>query len=61
MKGYQPRPNIVKHEKGDMVADSYFILVRWSSYFYKLFNIHGFNEVRKRNTQSSVRAKCLSD
>ena len=28
MKGYQPRTNIVKDEKGDLVADSYFILAR---------------------------------
>jgi hypothetical protein len=27
-KGYQPRPNIVKEEKGDLVADSHSILAR---------------------------------
>jgi len=27
-KGYQPGTNIVKDEKGDLVADSYFILAR---------------------------------
>jgi hypothetical protein len=28
-KGYQPRTNIVKDEKGDLVADSHSILARW--------------------------------
>jgi len=27
--GYQPRPNIVKDKKGDLVADSHSILARW--------------------------------
>jgi hypothetical protein len=32
-KGYQPRTNIVKDEKGDLVADSYSILARWRNHF----------------------------
>jgi len=32
-KGYQPRCNIVKDEKGDLVADSNSIVVRWRKYF----------------------------
>jgi hypothetical protein len=28
-KGYQPRTNIVKDEKGDLVTDSHSILARW--------------------------------
>ena len=28
-KGYQPRCNIVKDEKGDMVTDSHSIVGRW--------------------------------
>jgi hypothetical protein len=28
-KGYQPRTNVVKDEKGDLVADSHGILGRW--------------------------------
>ena len=39
-KGYQPRCNIVKDEKGDLVADSYSIVARWRSYFSQLFNVH---------------------
>ena len=32
-KGYQPRTNIAKDEKGDLVADSHSILVRWRNNF----------------------------
>ena len=28
-KGYQPRYNIVKDEKGELVADSHSIVARW--------------------------------
>jgi len=31
-KGYQPRCNIVKYEKGDLVADSHIIVARWRNY-----------------------------
>jgi hypothetical protein len=32
-KGYQPRCNIVKDEKGNLFADSYSIVARWRNYF----------------------------
>ena len=32
-KGYQPRTRIVEEEKGDLVADSYSIMARWSKNF----------------------------
>ena len=44
-KGYQPRCNIVKDEKGDLVADSHSIVARWSNYFSQLFNVHGVKDV----------------
>jgi len=44
-KGYQPRCNIVKDEKGDLVADSDGIVVRWRNYFSQLFNVHGVKDV----------------
>ena len=44
-KGYQPRTDIVKDEKGDLVADSHSILARWRNYFSQLLNVHGINEI----------------
>ena len=44
-KGYQPRCSIVKDEKGDLVADSHSIVVRWRKYFSQLFNVHGVKDV----------------
>jgi len=46
-KGYQPRCNIVKDEKGDLVADTHSIVARWRNYFSQLFNVHGVKEVRQ--------------
>jgi len=44
-KGYQPRCSIVKDEKGDLVADSHSIVVRWRNYFSRLFNVIGVKDV----------------
>jgi len=44
-KGYQPRCNIVKDEKGDLVADSHGIVARWRNYLSQLFNVHGVKDV----------------
>jgi len=44
-KGYQPRCNIAKDEKGDLVADSHSIVARWRNYFSQLFNVHGVKDV----------------
>jgi len=44
-KGYQPRCNIVKDEKGNLVADSRGIVARWRNYFSQLFNMHGVKDV----------------
>ena len=46
-KGYQPRTNIVRDEKGDLVTDSHSILARWGDIFSHLFNAHGFIDVRQ--------------
>ena len=46
-KGYQPRPNIVKDEKGDLVANSHNVLARWRNHFSQLLNVHGVNDVRQ--------------
>ena len=42
---YQPRCNIVKDEKGDLVADSHIIVARWRNYFSQLFNVHGVKDI----------------
>jgi hypothetical protein len=44
-KGYQPRCNIVKDKKGDLVADTHSIVARWRNYFSQLFNVHGGKDV----------------
>jgi len=44
-KGYQPRCNIVRDEKGDLVADSHSIVARWRNYFSQLFNVYGVKVV----------------
>jgi len=44
-KGYQPRANIVKDEKGDLVTDFHSILARWRNHFSQLLNICGVNDV----------------
>jgi len=44
-KGYQPRCNIVKDEKGDLFADTHSILARWRNYSSQLFNVHGFKDI----------------
>jgi len=46
-KGYQPKTNTVKDEKGDLVAESHIILVRWRKHFSPLLNAHGVNDGRQ--------------
>jgi hypothetical protein len=46
-KGYQPRTNIVKDEKGDLFADFHRILARWRNLFALLLNENGVNDVRQ--------------
>ena len=45
-KGYQPRTNIVKDEKGGFVTDSHCILARWRNHLSQLLTVHGVNDVR---------------
>jgi hypothetical protein len=46
-KGYQPRTDAVKGEKGDLVTDCHSILARWENHFSQLLNVSGFNDVRQ--------------
>jgi hypothetical protein len=46
-KGYQPRTNIVKDEKDDLVANCHSILTRWRNYFSQLLTVHEYNDVKQ--------------
>jgi len=48
-KGYQPRSDIVKAEKGDLVADCHSILARWRNHFSQLLRLMMLAD---RNTHS---------
>jgi len=53
-KGYQPRCNIVKDEKGDLVADSHSFVARWRNYFSQLFNVHGVKDIGQAEIHTAV-------
>jgi hypothetical protein len=40
-KGYQPKSNLVKDERGDLLVDPRQILTRWKIYFCQLLNVQG--------------------
>jgi hypothetical protein len=44
---YRPRTNLVKDERGDLLANPHKILNRWKNYFCQLLNLHGAGGVRK--------------
>jgi hypothetical protein len=46
-KVYRPRINLVKDERGDLLADPLKILSRWKNYFCQLLNIHGAGGVSR--------------
>ena len=54
-KGYQPRCNIVKDEKSDLVTDSHSIVDRWRNYFSQLFNVQGFKHVGQAEIHTAER------
>ena len=43
-KGYQPRTNIVKDEKGDMVTNTHSIVARWRKNFSQILNVRVVSE-----------------
>jgi len=47
LKGYQPRTDIVKCEKGDRIADTHDVVGRWRNHISQLLNVHGLNDVRQ--------------
>jgi hypothetical protein len=46
-KGYQPRTNIVRDEKGDLITYCHFIFARWREQFSQLLNAHRISDVRQ--------------
>ena len=44
---YQPRTDILKDQKSDLVTDSDNILAMWRNHFSQLLNIHRVNDVRQ--------------
>jgi hypothetical protein len=38
---------LVKHENGDLLADSHNILNTWKNYASQVLNVHGVNEIRQ--------------
>jgi hypothetical protein len=56
-KGYQPRINLVKDERGDLLADPHKILNTWKKYFCELLKVHeagGVRQTEKHTAQPFV-------
>jgi hypothetical protein len=50
-KGYQPRSNLIKDKRGNILADRNKILSRWKNYFCQSFNVQGVGDVRQTEIQ----------
>jgi hypothetical protein len=46
-KSYQPKTNLVKDERGDLLADPQGILTMWKNYFCQLLNVQGAGGIRQ--------------
>jgi hypothetical protein len=46
-KGYQPKTNLVRDERGDLLADPQKNLTRWKNYFSQLLNVQGSGAIRQ--------------
>jgi len=53
--GYQHRTNLLKDEKGDLLAVSHNILSRWKNYLWQLWNVdvRGVNGARSSEMHPS--------
>jgi hypothetical protein len=51
-KGYQPRTNLVKDERGDLLADPHKIVNRWMNYFCQLLNVQWVGGIRQTEIQT---------
>lgn len=52
-RGYQPRPNIVNDEKGEMLANSNIVLSRLKSHAYQLLSVYAVNPIRQTEIHTS--------
>jgi hypothetical protein len=50
---YQPRTNLVKDDRGDLLAASHKILSSWKNYFCQLLNKHRAGGVRQTEMQTA--------
>jgi hypothetical protein len=46
-KGYQPKTNMVKDERGDLLVDPQKILTKWKNYFCQLLKVQGPGSIRQ--------------
>jgi hypothetical protein len=46
-KGYEPKNNLVKDERGDFLTDPQQILTMWKNYFCQLLNVQGPGGIRQ--------------
>jgi hypothetical protein len=63
-KGYQPRTNLVKDERGDLLADPHKILNRWKNCFCQLLNVHragGVKQTEMHTAEPSVPEPTVSE
>ena len=52
-KVYQPRTNVVKDEKDDIVANCHIIRTRWRKHFSQLQSVRGANDVRQTEIRTA--------
>ena len=45
-KGYRPTTNVVKDQKGDLVADCYSTVAGWRNYSSQLLNVHWVKDIK---------------
>jgi hypothetical protein len=51
--GYQPKTNLVKYERGDLLADPQQILTRCKNYFYQQLNVQSVGGSRQSEIQTA--------
>jgi hypothetical protein len=52
-KSYQPRTDLVKDEKGDLLVDPHKIVNRWMNYFCQLLNVQRVGGIRHTEIQTA--------